>query len=128
MTFHARNSCTPKALTYVFRESFDKVCQRIHAAGGDYQAVTTEIIHNLLSARFPFKKIIDFVKSPPLNWWIKGRKGRWVVVASDGDTPHSSHCLIVRDGKIFDNGYSAHPWGPQRVLCAWQLERKCLIQ
>lgn len=123
-TFPARGSCTPVALTFVFRESFDRVCQRITDAGGHYQAVTVEVIHQLLEARFSLKKVIDFVKHPPLRWWIKGRQGRWVVITVDGENPTTSHCLIVRNGKILDNGYSNHPWGPQRVVCAWQLERK----
>lgn len=120
MNFPARGACTPYALASLFRESFYDSCRRIHAAGGDYQSVTGEVLHRILGTKL-IKRVQEFTTGrPTFSAWRRYRRGTWVAVV----TCHgrNGHCVTLRDRVAYDNGWvSCHGVDKVYVCAAWQL-------
>lgn len=119
------NACTPRALTYLFREPYEASCRRIRAAGGDYRSVTSKALQRVLEPA-GIAEVQDHTRRPrDFTSWRRGRRGRWVVVAT-GHGACAGHCITLIDGKAHDNGWSAEWRGrikTLRVHAAWQIKK-----
>lgn len=125
-TFVARTACTPTALSRLFNEPYDAVCHRIRAAGGDYVAVTCDVLHRVL-APHGIVSVRSFTHRPRIFSRWRPRRGRWVAVVT-GWGSSNGHCVTVDQGKAMDNGWvndypgSLNRYDTLRVHAAWQLQ------
>ena len=65
MSFASRTACTPYALSILFKEPYDRTCQRIQSAGGDYRSVATGILHGILQDSLGIQKFDYFQNDKP---------------------------------------------------------------
>jgi hypothetical protein len=122
LTFYG-NSCTPRALSRLFREPYEASCGRIQAAGGDYQRVMSDVMQRVLEP-YGIKRVLNFVRRPRVfNRWRPAR-GLWVLVVT-GWGASTGHCITLRDGRAMDNGWIAQSstLASLRVHAAWQISR-----
>lgn len=98
------SSCTPVALGWLLRRSPRAICARIHAAKGDPACVRTSTLEAVLP---PIRRRQRFYRPVKFLAWRKRKRGAWVVsVRSPGD--RAGHCIALRDGIAYDNGYSRY--------------------
>jgi len=121
-SFALRSACVPFALSRLFGETYDAMCWRIKAAGGEYQAVTCDVLHRVL-APLGMISARSFAKRPLFNRW-RPQQGRWVAIVV-GWGSLSAHCITLQQGVARDNGWACE-WDARlatlRVLAAWQLQ------
>lgn len=116
--FESRDSCTPTALAMIMDESYDEVCARIRAAGGNYQAVTSRVAERVLKAKYTITRAVRFLgNQPPLLHWKKGRTGTWVLSTIEGNR---GHCVCLKDGKMLDGWFFGHE--KLKVQQGWQVQ------
>jgi hypothetical protein len=120
------NACTPVALSQLFSQSFDEVCDRIFEAGGRPYAVTRPVLDRLL-APHGIKQRRMFKRPAVFASWRREKLGAWVLVVT-GLGASTGHCVAMRDGLPLDNGWvrfeSGRPrYESLRIHAAWQLEK-----
>lgn len=120
------NACAPFALAQLFKESYKSWCRRIHAQGGDYRAVSSDVLHRTLLRR-GVAETHTYARPRHFSRWRQTKSGRWVVVVTGVGSSSSSHCIVLRDGRAYDNGW-ALDWGGDgrirslRVHMAWRMQ------
>jgi hypothetical protein len=123
MSYSNRTACAPFALARLFDEPYERVCERLSQAGGDYRAPSWEALERVLTAH-GIKCHHHFRRTPRFTRWRQGKPGYWVTVVS---TPFSTgHCIVLKDGQALDNGWVncwPHRVAQLRVHGAWQIER-----
>lgn len=84
--------------------SYTQLCHAIKACGGDYTSVTHRVLFKLLKKLRGVATYMSFdhKKLPYFQDWRKGKTGEWVTVVRAGGR---GHCVILKDGKAFDNGF-----------------------
>lgn len=119
----SQSACAPFALKLVLNESWHQAAGRIHALGGNYRAVTQDLLHAVITHARPQARQVAYPASPKFQRWRRGRRGLWFVCAHLPGRL-SAHAIVLRDGRAYDNGWASewmHILRELRVLTAWKI-------